>query len=282
MFDKIAASITAAIPHFLGMLLIFATIESLFAYHKGKKIVRRGFSTDAIYFLFNKTFGILLDSLLIVLTVKAFFSDEKSYYQFLTDSRLDWPLWFQVIASLLILDFVFYWEHYFFHRCKPLWRIHTIHHSSLDLDWLSTYRLHIFEMLVFYVMVPFGLLLLGFAPAAFVAGGLFKRFYNSLLHANVPWTFGWLGFILASPRFHRWHHETASEAAGKNLATMFSFYDWIFGTYYAPRDKLPKQYGVPGEEVPDSFVAQFFYPFLPKSVIRDSRQRQEILKSKIL
>ena len=35
-------------------------------------------------------------------------------------------------------------------------------------------------------------------------------------------------------RFHRWHHADVPEAHGKNLANIFPFFDWMFGTYRVP------------------------------------------------
>jgi len=39
--------------------------------------------------------------------------------------------------------------------------------------------------------------------------------------------------------------------------------DWLFGTYYLPRDKhvWPRRYGTIGVPMPKGIVRQFFYPF---------------------
>ena len=52
-------------------------------------------------------------------------------------SRL--PLWLQAIAILLLGDLIGYWMHRGFHGAR-LWRVHAVHHSSVDLDRLSAVR----------------------------------------------------------------------------------------------------------------------------------------------
>jgi sterol desaturase/sphingolipid hydroxylase (fatty acid hydroxylase superfamily) len=221
--------------------------------------VRQGFWTDCFYFLANAPVGAILGAALSLLTVGLFWDNQSDFEYWLEGSRLTWPVWVQVVVTLLIMDFIFYWQHWLFHHSRMFWKIHTIHHSSVEMDWLSTSRLHVLELLFFYVLVPYLLLLVGFLPIAFFYGNMFKQFYNFFLHANVSWTYGWFGHIIASPRFHRWHHETSKGTS--NLATMFSFYDHLFGTWYLPEDKMPVSLGVPAARIPDNIVLQQIYPF---------------------
>ncbi|MEL6920217.1 MAG: sterol desaturase family protein, partial [Pseudomonadota bacterium] len=79
------------------------------------------------------------------------------------------------------------------------------------------------------------------------------------VHANLNWDHGPFKFVIASPRFHRWHHADKPEAYGKNLANMIPAYDWMFGTYYNP-EPCRERMGAPG--VPDTdTVALMFSPF---------------------
>jgi len=45
---------------------------------------------------------------------------------------------------------------------------------------------------------------------------------------------GPLRAVLASPRFHRWHHTSAKEGRDKNFAGLLPLWDILFGTYYMP------------------------------------------------
>lgn len=231
----------------------------MFSFNGMQKTIRAGLWLDIFYFVINAPLGHTLALAQTTIITWLFFANETAFTEWLVRSELRWPIWVQFFVTLLLMDFVFYWQHRLFHRNRTCWIIHQIHHSSTELDWLSTARLHILEMFFFYTLIPQLLLLTGFAPTAFLYGNLFKNFYNFLLHANVPWSFGWLGNFIASPLFHRWHHD--SSAGERNLATMFSLYDRLFGTWYLPTGRRPDSIGVPSTEVPSAFILQQLYPF---------------------
>ncbi|HTJ81212.1 MAG TPA: hypothetical protein VL400_05790, partial [Polyangiaceae bacterium] len=82
-----------------------------------------------------------------------------------------------------------------------------------------------------------------------------------LLHANVPWTFGRLGKIIASPMFHRHHHAREIRGAhGVNFAGFFACFDVVFGTYHLPADGRMPATGV-AEPLPTSLWGQLAHPF---------------------
>jgi sterol desaturase/sphingolipid hydroxylase (fatty acid hydroxylase superfamily) len=105
------------------------------------------------------------------------------------------------------------------------------------------------------------LILLGFSPVAVVAYVPFLTFYAIFIHANVSWGFGKLGWLLASPKFHRWHHTSEDEGLDRNFSGLFPLIDVLFGTFYMPKDKLPERFGLKNEDVPAGFWGQLAYPF---------------------
>jgi sterol desaturase/sphingolipid hydroxylase (fatty acid hydroxylase superfamily) len=83
---------------------------------------------------------------------------------------------------------------------------------------------------------------------------------NAYVHMDVDWGHGPLRLIIASPRFHRWHHADTPELYGKNIANMFPFYDVMFGTYIDPgvcREPMGA-IGVPENH----FLKLMAYPFV--------------------
>jgi sterol desaturase/sphingolipid hydroxylase (fatty acid hydroxylase superfamily) len=92
------------------------------------------------------------------------------------------------------------------------------------------------------------------------AGALpFFTAYAIFPHANVSWEFGSLRAVLASPRFHRWHHTAAEEGRDKNFAGLLPLWDILFGTYYMP-EAQPLRFGVP-EKIPANLLGQLLWPF---------------------
>jgi sterol desaturase/sphingolipid hydroxylase (fatty acid hydroxylase superfamily) len=82
--------------------------------------------------------------------------------------------------------------------------------------------------------------------------------WGFLIHANVRWRLGPLEWLIATPAFHHWHH-TLAEPRDRNYATMLPCMDWIFGTYYLPRN-WPSSYGIEAK-LPASVAGQLAYPF---------------------
>ena len=170
------------------------------------------------------------------------------------------PAWLQVVLIVVLGDFIGYWVHRAFHS-RRLWKFHAVHHSSKDLDWLSSLRLHPVNDIVSRICQAVPFVLLGFSPLVVAAYLPFLTFYAILLHANVSWTYGPLRQVFASPTFHRWHHANEEEALDKNFAGLFPEFDRLFGTLYLPDGLRPTTFGVRGNPVPEHFWGQLTYPF---------------------
>jgi len=254
---------------FFGLLLFsafFWIVESLFAANPDQPRLhrRRGFLTDVAYWfatpLVTKSISQIGLALILVLIYRERPAEIREMLLARDTGLASQPLWLQAIEILVIGDFIAYWMHRWFHG-RRLWKFHAIHHCSKDLDWLSSVRLHpVNDWLTRWVQAS-SLVLLGFSPLAVAAYVPFLTFYAIFLHANVSWGFGPLGKVIASPRFHRWHHTSEDEGLDKNFAGLFPFFDILFGTYYMPKDRLPQRFGIRDDDVPEGFLGQLAYPF---------------------
>jgi sterol desaturase/sphingolipid hydroxylase (fatty acid hydroxylase superfamily) len=172
-------------------------------------------------------------------------------------SRL--PYWLQIVLYLITTEFALYWIHRTFHGAR-LWKYHAVHHSSEELEWISASRFHPVNLLMGSILVTTLALLAGFSPTIFLIMAPFDTLSSGFVHANLNWTLGPLKYVIASPVFHRWHHD--KNALGKNFAATLSVYDWMFGTFYMPEGQLPANYGLIEDDMPQSFGAQVLYPLV--------------------
>lgn len=169
------------------------------------------------------------------------------------------PIWLQMIEVYVLADFVSYWMHRKFHSGR-WWPFHAVHHSSEDLDWLSSVRVHPVNSLLMNLAQAAPLALFGFNPFVAVSTAPIFTLYAILLHARVDWTYGPLGHVIASPAFHRWHHSKDPAAIDKNFSGLFAFWDVLFGTFYLPKDRVPQDFGIQ-DDMPAGFIAQLARPF---------------------
>ena len=254
---------------FAFLSALFGLIESRWPSVRGQRRLRRGFLTDLIYFGFSPTAGKAFTAVfvfLVLLPPAALFQlpmpvGELRDMGGRESAVTGLPLPLQLLAFLLLADFIGYWTHRTFHTGRRLWRVHAVHHSSAELDWLSAVRVHPLNDAISTALVATPLLLLGFDRLTIAAYLPFVTLYAIGLHANVTWDFGPLRYVVASPRFHRWHHSAAPQARDKNFAGLFAFWDILFGTFYLPAGRQAEDFGVSGEAVPESFWGQMLFPF---------------------
>ncbi|MBI1354338.1 MAG: sterol desaturase family protein [Acidobacteria bacterium] len=260
-----SARILGLLIGFVLLTLLFWTIELRWPGIPAQKRLRRGFRTDVFYWFFTPLVTRGLSRIvplvaLVPLLLLTGRSLEKEALAAGWGPVADLPVAAQVAVVLVAGDLVGYWTHRWFHS-PALWKFHAIHHSSQDLDWLSSVRLHPVNDVLSRTLRAVPFVLLGFSPTVIAGYIPFLTFHGILLHANVDWTFGPLRKVVSSPVFHRWHHSAEPEAEGKNLAGLLPLWDIVFGTYYMPEGKLPRELGAPEAAVPDGFWGQMAYPF---------------------
>jgi sterol desaturase/sphingolipid hydroxylase (fatty acid hydroxylase superfamily) len=172
------------------------------------------------------------------------------------------PFGVQVAAALVALDLGNFACHWLLHRVDALWRFHEVHHSSLHLDWLATFRSHLVEQGLRRGVAPALLILLGVPlPAVAVAAAIFVA-WSMLIHANVRLPLGALERHLVGPRYHRVHHVPATTE--RNLGTLFVWWDRLLGTAVASDPPPRAAFGLPQGRLayPQSWGAQLLAPFV--------------------
>jgi sterol desaturase/sphingolipid hydroxylase (fatty acid hydroxylase superfamily) len=258
----------------VALALVFVLAERVFALRRHSPL-RRGWRTDIAHFLVNRAFSTIV---LIVLVGVA------------TGLRLLGPsealttidgqsVWVQFAEALVVVELGSYWGHRMMHSVPFLWRIHQLHHSSTELDWLSAFRRHPIEVVLSHAWTVFPLFVLGFAPS--VCGGVFLigTFQAFFVHANIRFRFGPLSQIVATPEFHHWHHADDLASRDSNFAFLLPTVDRLFGTLYLPRHQRPERYGI-DDSPPDGYLRQLAWPFTEERVDAHERPRRRGVDSR--
>jgi sterol desaturase/sphingolipid hydroxylase (fatty acid hydroxylase superfamily) len=254
---------------------VFFVVERLWPALPDARSKRTGRLTDVTYYFFNATVTKFVTAIVIGVIVLL---GARAIGQSLSADDLrglteretlvsELPTLVQFGLLVVIADFVGYWSHRLFHFDPRLWRVHAVHHSSRQVDWLAAVRVHPLNDLATNVVQALPLLLIGFDFAAFGGYVAVLTVFAISLHSNVPWTFGRLRYVIASPTFHRWHHTTEREGIDKNFAGLLPVWDLAFGTFYMPEGRQPMKFGVLGEKVPEGFLRQLLHPLRPGAVL---------------
>lgn len=250
---------------FFILAAVFFVLQTIWPSVRGQKTFRRGFLTDAAYWLFTPFVTRVVTPVAVVIALiplaLAYGVDLKDMKE-LGEGRGvigAQPLWLQAMQIFVIGDFISYWQHRWFHGGWR-WPFHAVHHSSTELDWLSSVRLHPVNDALARIIQAVPIVALGYNVAAVALFSVATTLYAITLHANLNWTYGPLRFVIASPAFHRWHHTSEAEGQDKNFAGFFPLWDLVFGTFYMPKGRQPTDFGV-SDPVPSDLVRQLVWPF---------------------
>jgi len=232
---------------------IFVPLERRFALRPAK-VFRPGWRTDGVHFFLTHALSELLTVIPVGLVIAL---TDPLVSERLEDLVGSWPRIFQIAAALLIVELTGYGAHRLMHAVPFLWRIHAVHHSSAQLDWLAAARVHPLDQVLGRTLGFAALRLLGFSSV--IGGGALAIvvLWAIFLHANVRLRFPRLRGLVATPEFHHWHH---ARDARCNYAGLFPFIDRLFGTLHLP-ERWPEAYGTE-TPVPDGYVGQLKAPFI--------------------
>jgi sterol desaturase/sphingolipid hydroxylase (fatty acid hydroxylase superfamily) len=162
-------------------------------------------------------------------------------------------VWRDALAVTL-MDYTLYVWHVLMHRWDPLYRLHQVHHSDLDLDLTTALRFHAGEMLASTPWRVAQVGLLGVSPRALriwqrltIAAILFHH-SNIRLPRRLEQV---LSLFIATPRLHGIHHSIVREEQDSNWSSGLSIWDRLHGTFRTDPSQDKIVIGVPRYRSPD-------------------------------
>jgi sterol desaturase/sphingolipid hydroxylase (fatty acid hydroxylase superfamily) len=132
--------------------------------------------------------------------------------------------------------------HYIYHRMghevRILWADHSIHHSSRDYEFFTSWRLTPFTWAYKWLTVM-PLAMLGFAPIPFllISKGIS---FQTFIHTRRIGELGWFDKVFCSPRNHSIHHACNPQYIDKNYGGMTMIFDRLLGTFILPGEEKIK------------------------------------------
>jgi sterol desaturase/sphingolipid hydroxylase (fatty acid hydroxylase superfamily) len=145
------------------------------------------------------------------------------------------PLYF------LAAEFWHYIYHRLGHEVRVFWADHSIHHSSRQYEFFTSWRLTPFTF-AYKAMTAIPLAMLGFGPVGFLlmAQGIS---FQTFIHTNRIGSMGWFDKVLCSPTNHGLHHACNPQYIDKNYGGMTVIWDRLLGTFMLPGEE-PIRYGI--------------------------------------
>ena len=163
------------------------------------------------------------------------------------------PVWLEVAAAVVLLDYTLYFWHVLTHRVPWLWRFHVVHHIDRDLDTTTALRFHFAELVISVPWRAAQILTIGVSPLAFSVWQTLLMLSIFFHHSNVRLPVELerrLNLLVVTPRMHGIHHSLVKEETNSNWSSGLTLWDRLHGTLRlnVPQDEI--EIGVPAYQDP--------------------------------
>ena len=265
-YDGLRAVIRPAIP----LLLIFEAVLGLIYRKPQSKVYRVNF----LIYVCNRFIGRFISFGMVLFCIGLF-----QRYAPLQVSLS----WFGFIYAYLVWELGHFLYHYFAHKVRLLWCLHSTHHAPEDMN-LSVTHAH------FFLEAPYAdtirttvCILLGVQPELLFLIMFIDGTYGAFIHIGDNLVkdarFGVLNKIMLTPSHHRVHHARNPLYIDTNFCNLLNVWDRIFGTYQEEDRSLTIDYGINRKMNSGSFLDVYFGEFV--ALGRDLRAASG-LKNKLL
>lgn len=149
-------------------------------------------------------------------------------------NTVEWPLWLELVITVIVLDFVVYMQHLMFHAVPVLWRLHMIHHADLDIDLTTGTRFHPLEILISLGIKAGAIIVLGAPPVGVIIFEIVLNGTAMFNHGNFfipPGVDRFLRLLVVTPDMHRVHHSVFPFETNSNFGFSLPWWDRLCGTY---------------------------------------------------
>ena len=178
--------------------------------------------------LLSKSLGILIS---IALFLK--FVNLVSPLEILSVSNIDIPRPINFLLSLFLVDLFHYISHRFHHVIPLLWKVHRLHHSDRNIDSLTSFIHHPFEVATIFFCNVALYVLFDIPVIAILWHSILMVMHSPFSHTRLNFPAkveSFLSYFIITPNFHRLHHSLDIKEGNSNFGTLFPYWDRIFGT----------------------------------------------------
>lgn len=221
--------IESAIGPVIPFLLIIEIIRA--AFYKRFRVL--DYKVQFFTYVFNSFTGRFISIAAVAFCIGLF----EKYAIVKTTFTLYWLLYGYVIWELS--HFVY---HYFAHKVRLLWCLHSTHHAPQTMNLSVTYAHFFLEAPYADVVRTSICILLGVNPALLFFIMFIDGTWGAFIHAgeNIlkDGRLGFLHRLILTPSHHRVHHAKNPYYMDTNFCNLLNIWDKIFGTYVNEKKKF--------------------------------------------
>ncbi|MBQ4914213.1 sterol desaturase family protein [Maribacter sp. MMG018] len=262
--------ITSLIYPIIPLLLILEFVLGLIYKKPSTKVYKVNF----LIYVFNRFVGRFIAIAMVTICIGIF----QKYA--IVQTKMTW-YWF--IYGYIVWEFAHFLYHYWGHKVRILWCLHSTHHAPESMNLSVTYA-H------FFLEAPYAdtirttiCILMGIQPEMLFLIMFIDGTYGAFIHVGDNLIknakFGPLNKLLLTPSHHRVHHAKNPLYMDMNFCNLLNIWDRVFGTYQEEKDDISIEYGITREMNSGSFIDVYFGEFIAlyKDILRAPRLTDKIM-----
>lgn len=148
--------------------------------------------------------------------------------------------WGSFLLCFVLDDLRFYLHHRIAHRCRWVWAMHVVHHSSQEYNLSVAIRQAWTKHFTGTMLLKVPLVLVGFDMGMVVFCGVLNATYQFFLHTETVQKMPrWFEAIFNTPSHHRVHHASNPLYLDCNYGGTLIIWDRLLGTF-VPESELER------------------------------------------
>jgi len=156
--------------------------------------------------------------------------------------------WYWFIYGYIVWEFSHFIYHYFGHKVRLFWCLHSTHHAPENMN-LSVSYAHFFLEAPYADFIRTSIcILLGVNPPLLFlimfVDGTWGSFIHIGEHMLKDGRLGFLNKIILTPSHHRVHHAKNVLYMDTNFCNLLNIWDKVFGTYQDEDKSIVIEYGI--------------------------------------
>jgi len=241
--------ITALVGPLIPFLLVIEIIRA--AFYKRFRVI--SYKIPFFTYVLNAFVGRVISIAMVGVCIGLF---EKYAFYHLSFT------WYWFILGYITWEFAHFIYHYFAHKVRLLWCLHSTHHAPEAMNLSVTYAHFFLEAPYADIVRTTICILLGVPPAMLGVIMFVDGFWGSFIHVgeNIirDARFGFVGKLILTPSHHRVHHAKNPLYMDTNFCNLLNVWDRAFGTYQPEDRAMPIEYGITRQMKRHSFLDAYF------------------------
>lgn len=241
--------IKAVAGPFIPVLLFIEIIRSLFY----RRYTFSQYKISLFTYIFNRVVSRFISIAMVALCIGLF----EPYAIFKTELT-----WYWFIYGYVVWELAHFVYHYFGHKVRLFWCLHSTHHAPEYMNLSVTYAHFFLEAPYADVIRTTICILLGVNPPLLFLIMFIDGTWGAFIHIgeNVlkDGRLGFLNKIILTPSHHRVHHARNPLYMDTNFCNLLPIWDRAFGTLQDEKKDLEIEYGISRPMKKGDFLDAYF------------------------